>query len=92
MKNGFIATVCATILYILPYCILELLTFWFEFSPFQLISCHWSLSTPPKTFENLWFSVFREYRKRPVPYNGLIAFTDFFDIGKLLILMIARGN
>ena len=36
------------------------------------ISCHWSLSNPLKTAENLWFSgVFRRDRKRPVTLNGL---------------------
>ena len=35
------------------------------------ITCHWSLSTPSKTLENLqFFDVFRGYRKRPVEWNG----------------------
>ena len=35
---------------------------------YYLISCHWSFSIYMKTSENLWFSVFRGYRKKPVAW------------------------
>ena len=38
----------------------------------QPISCHWSLLYPLKTSKNLWYSVFRAYRKRLLTWNGLI--------------------
>ena len=43
--------------------------------------CHVLFLYLPKTSVNLWFSnVFREYRKRPVTWNGLMSVNNSFEI------------
>ena len=51
------------------------------FNPLHVIEL---FLNPLKTFEKLWFSVFKRYRKRPVACHGLMHFTmnPFISISK----------
>ena len=46
---------------------------YFSKHPFKIPVAAPLKETERKTSENLWFSIWRGYRKRPVAWNGLIA-------------------